>query len=323
MFLVLCALVIAGCSKAQPATPTLPSISADAIQTAAAQTADARLTQLPTAVPQTPTPTPDLTQTAAIAQTATQVAQVTATPTPTLGPTVTPAVVGEDNAVYVKDVTIPDGTILAAGTKFTKTWQLINRGNTTWNTSYELVFVSGDQMGGPASVRMVLDVPAGQVVDVSVELVAPAANGTYKGFWRMRNPAGVFFGDSVYLQIVVGTPVTLTPTVSGPTPTAGPAVSEPAISVDTADFTGACPHTFKFTVSFKINSNATITYQLEAGGFSLTLPGPQTETLSPGLYTRVYELGITSSGSGWARLHITAPSDLTSSQVNFSLTCSP
>src|SRR5690349_12154805 len=39
-----------------------------------------------------------------------------------------------DSAAYVKDVTIPDGTIFSPGAQFTKTWRLQNIGTCTWTT---------------------------------------------------------------------------------------------------------------------------------------------------------------------------------------------
>ncbi len=69
------------------------------------------------------------------------------------------------------DVTIPDGTVLAPGSAFVKTWRVKNAGTCEW-VNYKLIFAAGEQMGGPASVG-VNTTPAGGTVDVSVNLVAP------------------------------------------------------------------------------------------------------------------------------------------------------
>ena len=47
-----------------------------------------------------------------------------------------------DAAAFVRDVTIPDGTIVEPGRDFTKTWRLKNVGTCSWTTAYALVFVS-------------------------------------------------------------------------------------------------------------------------------------------------------------------------------------
>jgi len=120
---------------------------------------------------------------------------VTITPSPTaqVAKTATP-ISYCDWAAYIKDVTIPDGTILAPGTQFTKTWRLQNIGTCTWTTSYALVFSSGDKMAAPAAVSLSKNVSPNQVVDVSVNLKAPAAPGEYRGNWGLRNASGVIFG---------------------------------------------------------------------------------------------------------------------------------
>ncbi len=112
--------------------------------------------------------------------------------------TVTPGTPGPttscDRAQFLADVTVPDGTVYAPGTAFTKTWRLKNVGTCTWTTSYSMVFDSGSQMGGPSSVPMPRTVYPGDNVDVSVNLTAPDAAGSYRGFWRFQNANGARFG---------------------------------------------------------------------------------------------------------------------------------
>ncbi len=99
-----------------------------------------------------------------------------------------------DAAQFVADVTVPDGTFINASAAFTKTWRLKNVGTCTWTTAYSLVFVSGEKMGGPDSVAFPTSVSPGQTVDLSVNLVAPVAGGTYRGFWELKNASGGLFG---------------------------------------------------------------------------------------------------------------------------------
>lgn len=100
-----------------------------------------------------------------------------------------------DWALFVKDVTVPDGTTLAPGETFTKTWRLKNRGTCTWTPDYMLVFNSGAQMGATTAVRLPAYVAPGQTVDVSVTLTAPVSPAHHVGYWILRNPAGVLFGS--------------------------------------------------------------------------------------------------------------------------------
>ncbi len=112
-----------------------------------------------------------------------------------------------DKAVLLEDVTIPDGTILAQGESFTKTWRLINTGACPWDAGYSLVFLAGERMSAPDSVALTITLP-GESVDVSVQLIAPSVKGSYMGIFGLRNPLGqaVMIGssDNIWVKIVVG-----------------------------------------------------------------------------------------------------------------------
>lgn len=340
IFFLTLSFLTAACRLAPAAAPTA-TINPNAVYTAAAQTADARLTEIAQATPSVtsipPTATPNPTQTAA-AQTAealqTLAAVLSLTPAFTSTPSPAPTALTADRAEFVLDVTVPDGTDFAPGASFTKTWRLKNIGATTWTTAYRLTFVSGDQMGTTTSVSLPNAVAPGEMVDISVNLVAPATPGRYRGYWKMANASGVLFETSVYVEIdvVSGGSVTLTPTPGGPTLTPSPTqtgspVSNLIMVVDEASYAGPCPHVLTFSASFTVNQAVNLTYQLEAGsqtpGFQFNLPGPQTTAFGPGSYTLSFPLEISSTVSGWVLLHITAPVDLSSNQTFFTLTCQP
>jgi hypothetical protein len=120
--------------------------------------------------------------------------QPTATQQPTNQPTFTPTSIPCDRASFVADVTVPDGTEINKGETFSKTWRILNNGSCTWNSNYDLVFDSGDAMSGPVDLDLTGTVAPGQTVDLSVELTAPNATGTYKGFWKLRNASNATFG---------------------------------------------------------------------------------------------------------------------------------
>ena len=111
--------------------------------------------------------------------------------------------VARDEASYVADVTIPDGTIVQPGETFVKTWRVRNSGTTTWTTGYSLRFVSGDQMGAPNSVPVPREVKPGEVVDLSVTLRAPAQPGRHRSTWKLANAAGKAFDFEQYAEIQV------------------------------------------------------------------------------------------------------------------------
>jgi len=134
----------------------------------------------------------------------------TAAPTPTSTPE-------KPKAEFVKDVTIPDGTEMRPNQPFTKTWRYRNSGTAPWGDGVQLAFVPGtiqgfqsNQMGGPDAVD-VPNVAPGDTVDISVNLVAPAKPGKYRGYWRLRLPNGEWLENNHYVAIVVKSPASPTP----------------------------------------------------------------------------------------------------------------
>ncbi|HEX9332666.1 MAG TPA: NBR1-Ig-like domain-containing protein [Anaerolineales bacterium] len=120
----------------------------------------------------------------------------TATPVPATKTPVPTAISYCDWAVFIKDVTIPDGTWLSPGEVFTKTWRLQNRGTCTWTPDYDVVFYSGAQMNG-TTMQVPVYVGPGQTVDMAVTFTAPSAPGHYVGYWILRNASGNLFGTGV------------------------------------------------------------------------------------------------------------------------------
>lgn len=126
----------------------------------------------------------------------------------TCGPYYNPQPVVRECAAFVADVTIADGSYVAPGSTFTKTWRIRNNGTTTWNTNYKLVFVSGTQMSSQTSVNLPYNVMPGQTVDISVQMTAPQETGSYKSSWMLMNDSGTQFGvgsncqTPVWAQIV-------------------------------------------------------------------------------------------------------------------------
>jgi hypothetical protein len=98
---------------------------------------------------------------------------------------------------------MPDGTHVAPGASFTKTWRIRNSGACPWDASYRLNFIAGEQMNSPESIPLSETVLPGAEVDISIDLMAPGADGTYQGQWQLVAPDGTPFGAKPYVEIVV------------------------------------------------------------------------------------------------------------------------
>lgn len=185
------------------------------------------------ATPPPEQPTPEPGQPTAVPPPPPLIATPTAFVNPTAGPA--PCVY---KAAYIQDVTIPDGTVIAPGAQFIKTWRVQNTGTCSWGPGsglQNLAFVGGDQFGAANVVPIPNAIPAGSTADLSIQMTAPNAPGSYKSNWRLRADNGALFGvgpynAALYAQIRVQSapPPTAVPppTSSQPTPPPPP-VAQP------------------------------------------------------------------------------------------------
>jgi hypothetical protein len=201
-------LVLAACGRATE-VPT-PTVAVEQIRTEAVATFSAGLTATALALPTgtaTDTPTPPGSSTPGATNT------IPATAAATAGSCY--------GLAFVSDVTIPDNTTMTPGQQFTKTWRVRNTGSCAWQAGFSLRFIGGEAMGG-SSASLANAVQPGNTADISVAMTAPTTAGTYRGNWRMANAAGSYFGDEIYVLIIVGG-ATSTPTGSASsTPTMTP-----------------------------------------------------------------------------------------------------
>ena len=107
-----------------------------------------------------------------------------------------------DSSMYIKDVTIADGTKIKPNTAFIKKWRIKNIGSCGWNKKYSLQFVKGEKLSGGV-IHLTKWVRPGKTIIVSVNMVAPKTTGTYTGYWIMTNSIGTPFGSYVTVKIIV------------------------------------------------------------------------------------------------------------------------
>jgi hypothetical protein len=202
IFLALGALLLASCGagNAPEATPTL---GVSQIQTFAVATFSSAITLTAAAAP---TNTPASTQTppptiASLPTTSGGVPVTGTTPGAAVGGVA--ATASCYGLTFVSDVSIPDNTQLDPGKSFTKTWKVQNSGSCAWDAGFKFQNTGGESMGATA-FTLPASVAAGQTYDISVPMTAPDKTGTLRSNWRMSTAAGQYFGDEVYVSIVVG-----------------------------------------------------------------------------------------------------------------------
>lgn len=219
--LIFLALVLAACGSAEPAQDV------DMILTQSVGTMVASFFGTQTAMYTPPSPTSTITQTPF--PTPTQFSTPASPPTPTpayivyfsLTPgTVSPLTpvgdgtfitatinpsglgVGCNNSAFVRDVTVPDGTVFQSGEDFVKTWKVENNGSCKWLPQYSLVLLSGTDMdAGTTKIQKMVDV--GSWSELSVNITAPNKEGSYTSYWRLADANGVPFGATLAVVIEV------------------------------------------------------------------------------------------------------------------------
>lgn len=292
-FLTVLILIVSACNlpTEEPATEDPNAISTNAALTVQALLNAATPFNTPTLPPAPPTNT---------------VVVPPALPSATTAPlfTATPTC---DVAQFVRDVTIPDGTNFNAGDAFTKTWRLKNIGTCTWS-GYALVFDSGDAMSGVSPIA-IGTVNPGQEVDVSVNLTAPASNGSYRGYWRIRNASGVLIpvqgghqSKSFFVDIRVGG-------------TSGGAFAVTSVTMSVA---GACGG-FTITANITVNGAGSVTYKwIRSDGATDTTVHPPIVFASAGTQSVNTSWSTTASGAKWMDIYIDDPNHQQFGRANFS-----
>jgi len=198
LMMMAAALALAACGgRAAP----LPTISVADVQTMAVSTFAAGLTQTAEAMPTAlPTETPAPTNTIAAFNTFVPL-NGSGTPIAGLGSPTTSCY----GLLYIKDVTIPDDTKMQPGKKFTKTWLVQNTGGCAWQAGFKWTLVGGNPMGG-STVPLTQAVNPGAQFQISVPMIAPTTAGEATGTWQMQDANGAFFGQSMWVKIVVENP---------------------------------------------------------------------------------------------------------------------
>ena len=154
-----------------------------------------------------PTPTPTLFRAPSPAPRTSEAAGETAPPPTRMQPTAgtletESALPCTNDLAFVQDSTVPDGSLVPAGSTIDKQWLVTNSGTCDWDAAYRLKFMGGDLMGA-AQEQALYPARAGTQATLRIVFTAPQAAGTYQSQWQAFGPDGLPFGQPVFTQVVV------------------------------------------------------------------------------------------------------------------------
>ena len=215
---------------------------------------------------------------------------------------------------------IPDGTVYKPGELFTKTWQITNTSNCVWDTSYKIVFWSGDVLGGAYVYNIPQITGPGATLPVALVLTAPAADGTYKSEWMLQTPDSIPFGVGMYsspfyTEIVVS---------SSDKPVY--AVTSVEYNIVRTPATG-CPTNTTYTIyaTFTTNGPLEFTYQWiqsdgnsQGGKGTVKMTEAGTKTVSRDW---MLHLGAATNSNRWMAITVLTPVYKEYPQVGFTYDC--
>ena len=208
--------MLAACGGNPP--PLTPTISVADVQTMAVSTFAFSLTQTAQALPtNTPTEIPIPTNTVVVFNTFAPFGTNAGTTVAGLS-SPTASCYG---LLFINDISIPDDSQMLPGQQFTKTWLVQNTGGCNWQPGFKWTLISGNPMGG-STVTLSQVVTPGTQYQISVPMIAPNTTGEAVGTWKMSDANGTFFGQSVWVKVMVGNGATDTPGIPSATATPTP-----------------------------------------------------------------------------------------------------
>jgi hypothetical protein len=103
---------------------------------------------------------------------------------------------------FLSDITIPDYSIVAPGSRLDKQWLVENNGDCNWDVRYRLRLVSGNLLDAQ-SEQALYPARAGTQANLRIFFSAPQQDGDYVSEWQAYDPNGVQFGESFVIKITV------------------------------------------------------------------------------------------------------------------------
>ena len=204
--------------------------------------------------------------------------------------------------------TIYDNTVMDPEEDFTKTWTLLNSGTCSWYSGYQLVHVSGYQMGGKSPQYISKEITPGESVTFSIDMEAPSSKGTYTGNWELQTSDGTTI-TTVWVKIIVDEDAD-----------GDFEVTSVSFSSDET-YSGSCPYTYTYKANITVKGEGDVVYYFKysdgstSSATTLAFDKNETRTAS-GSWT------LSSSGDYWVKVYIKSPNNQTFGKAELHLTCS-
>lgn len=110
-----------------------------------------------------------------------------------------------DQLTYLSDDTIPDDTIVSAGSTMDKRWEVENSGSCNWDSGYKIKLIAGPDMGASQEQEL-FPARSGSHATIRIQFTAPTTPGKYRSAWQAFNPQNQSFGDPFYIEVVIAAP---------------------------------------------------------------------------------------------------------------------
>ncbi len=117
---------------------------------------------------------------------------------------------GCNDGTFMGETAPFDKDVVGATKKYDKSWTILNTGTCSWDEGYSFTYLADQSDPELKGYSIVLKKNAtdeytkpGHTQSFIVKLVAPDEPGEYKGYWKMKDDGGNFFGPLVSLWITV------------------------------------------------------------------------------------------------------------------------
>lgn len=91
------------------------------------------------------------------------------------------------------------------GETLDKRWLVENSGTCNWDHRFSLRLIAGLNMGVETEMSL-FPARSGTQSEVRIQFTAPPDPGAYRSAWQAQDPQGNFFGDPIFIEVVVPNP---------------------------------------------------------------------------------------------------------------------